>query len=135
MMPRLSATLASEKVRFLVAGVSTTLFSYALYLGLLQLLAPTPAYVLAYVAGIAWAYAVNSAWVFKGEWTWRGLAAYPLVYLAQAVVSIALFELLIRNFSLPAELVPMITIVAMLPVNYVLGRALVRRTSPGRDRP
>ena len=133
-MAKIAAAFLSEKARFLLAGASTTLFSYALYLGLLQVLAPTPAYVVAYVAGIAWAYAVNSIWVFGGQWTWRGLAAYPLVYAAQAVASIALFEILLRKLPIPVELVPLITIFAMLPVNYVLGRAVVRRTSPTRPR-
>jgi len=133
-MPTLAAALRSEKIRFLVAGLSTTVFSYAIYLGLLQILAPTPAYVVAYVAGIAWAYAVNSVWVFQSQWSWKGLAAYPLVYAVQAVASIALFELLLRKLSIRVELLPLITIVAMLPLNYALGRAVVRRTSPARSR-
>lgn len=129
-MAAMAAPLRSEKVRFLVAGASTTAFSYAIYLLLLQLLQPTPAYGVAYVAGIIWAYAINSVWVFRGAWSWRGLAAYPLVYLVQAVLSIMVFEVFRRHLPLPVELLPLVLIAVMLPVTYLLGRAIVRRTSP-----
>lgn len=128
-MRALAPILGSEKFRFLVAGATTTAFSYLLYLLLLLWIAPTPAYAISYVAGIVWAYSINSTWVFKGRWTWSGLAAYPLVYLVQAVVSFALFSLLLRQFRLPAAVAPLVTIVLMLPINYALGRKIVRRTS------
>ena len=125
----LHAALADSRVRYLLAGVSTTAFSYLLYVLLLWPLPPLPAYVLAYVAGIAWAYTVNSVWVFRGRWRWRGLAAYPLVYLAQALLSFALFALLVGRWGLHPLWAPLVTVVVMLPVGYWAGRAIVRLTS------
>jgi len=126
---RLALFLRSDKFRFLAAGVSTTAFSYLLYLALLLWLRPSPAYAVAYIAGVVWAYSVNSIWVFKGRWTWTGLATYPLVYAAQALCSFAIFVLLLGKFHLPAPVAPLVTIVLMLPINYILGREIVRRTS------
>lgn len=122
--------LANDKVRFLLGGASTTAFSYAVYWGLLQVLAPKPAYALAYAAGIGWSYVVTSRWVFRRTATWRGLFAFPLVYLAQAAVSFAVFVLLVDVAGLHPLLAPLVTVVLALPLTYLLGRAVVLRTSP-----
>jgi putative flippase GtrA len=119
----------SEKVRFVVAGITTTIFSYLLYLLLLLWLRPVPAYVVAYVAGIGWGYSVNSVWVFRRGWTWAGLVSYPLVYLIQAIVSFAVFSVLLDTLYFPPVVAPLILIVIMLPINYVLGKWIVYHTS------
>lgn len=129
MRAMLRAALADARIRYLIAGVSTTAFSYLLYLALLLAWPPLPAYAVAYVAGIVWAYSVNSVWVFRGRWRWRGLAAYPLVYLLQALLSFALFALLIERWGLDALWAPLVTVAVMLPVGYWAGRAIVYTTS------
>jgi len=127
--------LAHDKVRFVLAGGSTTAFSYLLYWGLLQVLTPKPAYALAYVAGIGWSYIVTSAWVFRRAPTWRGLAAFPLVYAVQAAVSFGVFVLLIDLAGLPPLLAPLATVILAMPLTYLLGRAVVNRTSPPAPSP
>lgn len=122
--------LADPRVRYLLAGASTTAFSYLLYVALLFWWRPLPAYAAAYVAGIAWAYTVNSLWVFGGRWTWRGLAAYPLVYALQAALSFALFALLVERWRMHPLWAPLVTVAVMLPVGYWAGRAIVYTTSP-----
>ena len=135
-MKRLGARLlARDKVRFLLAGGSTTAFSYLVYWGLLQVMAPKPAYAVAYVAGIGWSYVVTSTWVFRRVPTWRGLAAFPLVYLVQAAVSFGVFVLLIDVAGLHPLLAPLATVVVAMPLTYVLGRAVVNRTSPPTSSP
>lgn len=130
--------LDAEKFRFLIAGVTTTAFSYLLYLVLLRVLSPMVAYALAYVAGIVWGYTVNSLWVFRGRWTWTGLFAYPLVYALQAAAALVAFAVVVRLFGWPAQVAPLIVIVAMLPVSFLLGRRIVYHTSMrgmGRESP
>ena len=112
-MRSLDVMLSNDKLRFLLAGGSTTAFSYFLY-----------------VMGIAWSYSVNTVWVFRRRWTWRGLLAFPLVYVVQAGLSFVIFVLLIDRWSLPELLAPLATIVLMLPLTYLLGRAVIHRTSP-----
>lgn len=129
-----------ERLRFLLAGAGTTLFSYAIYLGLLWWWRPMPAYVVAYVAGIVFAYALNSRWVFRGRWTWSGLLLYPLVYVVQAAISFVLFALLIGRLGVPAALAPLLVVIIALPATYFLGKRIVYHTSrptpgPGDSRP
>ena len=129
-MRRIGALLSHDKVRFLLAGGSTTAFSYGLYALLLLSLHPKPAYALSYALGIVWSYSVNTVWVFRRKWTWRGLLSFPLVYVVQAGLSYLLFVLLLDRWSLPALAAPLVTIVLMLPLTYVLGRFVIHRTSP-----
>lgn len=120
------------KLRFLVAGASTTAFSYLLYLLLLLVVAPKPAFAIAYVAGIAWSYTACTLWVFRQPWRWRGLVAFPLVYLVQGVASYLLFLLFIDRMEISPLLAPILTTVVLLPVTFVVSRAVVGRTA---DRP
>ncbi len=124
------ALLGHDKIRFILAGGSTTAFSYALYALLLLCLQPKPAYGLSYALGIVWSYSVNTVWVFHRKWTWRGLLSYPMVYVVQAGLSYLIFVLLLDRWSLPALAAPLITIVLMLPLTYLLGRFVIQRTSP-----
>lgn len=117
----------AEKLRFLVAGGSTTAASYALYLGLLALdVPPMPAYVVSYVAGIVWSYAVNVLWVFRSRPHWRSFIRYPLVYVLQALASFALFPLLLQ-LGVARWAAPLLVTIVMLPATFLLSRAIVRR--------
>lgn len=128
---RVRRWLGGDKLRFVLAGGSTTAVSYALYLLLLALdLPPTPAYVIAYIAGIGWSYAVNALWVFRAPMHWRSFFRYPLVYLVQAVASVALFKLLIGPLAVAPWLAPLVVVVATIPLTYVLSRAIITRRPP-----
>lgn len=118
-----------ERFRFIAAGASTTVFSYLLYLLLLRVLPALTAYGIAYVAGIVWAYTVNTLWVFRGRWRWSGLVAYPLVYVVQALLSFTLFPVLIENFGVSPAFAPLLLLVLLVPVNFVLSKLIVYHTS------
>lgn len=119
--------LDAEKLRFVAAGGSTTAASYALYLGLLALdVRAMPAYVASYLAGIAWSYAVNALWVFRARLRWRSFIRYPLVYVLQAAASFALFPQML-GWGVARWAAPLVVTAIMLPLAYVLSRAIVRR--------
>lgn len=120
---------APRWLRFLATGASTTAFSYLLYLLLLQVLSAKIAYVVAYVAGIVWSYSFSATWVFGGRWTWRGLAAYPLVYLLQAGAAFALFSWLVDGLRISPVVAPLAAVVLLLPLNFLAGRWIVYHTS------
>lgn len=122
---------AGEKLRFLAAGGSTTLFSYVLYAGLLYLdIAPARAYLAAYVAGIVWSYLVNSWWVFKTPLTLGRFAKFPFVYLAQAAGSFLLFHVLHSMMHVHPLAVPIVITIAMVPLSYMLSRWILVGSQP-----
>lgn len=117
----------AEKLRFLVAGGSTTAVSYAVYLGLLAMGVPAmPSYVASYFTGIVWAYLVNVIWVFNARPGWRSLFRYPLVYVMQAVASFLLFPLLLE-LGVARWAAPLVVTLLLLPATFVLSRAIARR--------
>ena len=122
-----------EKIRFIVAGGSTTAFSYALYAALLFAdIAAGLAYGIAYVAGIGWAYVVNSRWVFKTPMTLAGLLKFPAVYVVQALASFALFHLLHGILRLDSLLVPLLVAAITIPLTYLISRHILTRQTPTR---
>lgn len=125
----------SDKARFLVAGGSTTAISYLAYALFLWVMDPKAAYALSYVLSIGWSYWVTSTWVFRRPLTWKGLLSFPLVYVVQALLSFLLFVVLLDRLLLPPLAAPLVTIILMLPLTYVLGRAVIHRTSPATPDP
>lgn len=119
-----------EIIRFVVGGGSTTVFSYAVYLALLQLsLAYMIAYPISFAAGVIWSYFVNSWFVFKRRPTIRGLIAFPIVYLVQLVLGTAVVYVAVSRIGLPAWAGPLVAIAATLPLTYVFSRLIITRTS------
>ena len=124
-----------EKLRFLVAGSTTTLACYLLYWALLLALDPRVAYAIAYVSGITLSYTLSSRWVFGREWTHKGLVAFALGYGVQALLSYLLFLALLAWTPLPAWLAPVVVTIVLLPLTFLMNRELVNRTSPPPELP
>ena len=108
-------------VRFLASGAFNTLLTYGLYLVALRFTSPGVAYTLVYALGIALAYALNRAFVFRAHTGWRSALAMPLIYLVQYVLSLAIVTLWVR-LGLSATLAPLPAIVLCMPVTYLLSR-------------
>jgi putative flippase GtrA len=117
-------------VRFLLSGAVNTGLTYLLYLGLLLVVPPAVAYTLAFVAGIALAYALSRAFVFQATGTRTTAALFPLVYVLQYLVSVVTVSIWVDVLHLDARLAPAVAIALTLPITYVLSRRLFlgRRT-------
>lgn len=114
--------------RFLVAGASNTLLTYALYLLLLGTLGHRLAYGVAYAAGIVLAYVLGRGFVFKRHAGWRTVLLTPLIYLLQFCVGLLVVELWVTVLGLRAEFAPLAAVAVTLPLTFVLSRwAFVRR--------
>jgi putative flippase GtrA len=113
-------------LRFVLGGALNTGLTYGLYLLLHQRLPYQVAYALAYVAGIVFAYGFNARFVFRVPLSWRGLFAYPLVYLVQYLASAVLLELLVTGMTMPAVFAPLLVSAVMLPLTFVMSRWVLR---------
>lgn len=123
-----------EIARFLVAGGSTTVISYAIYLALLYAsVTHLIAYPVSFIVGIAWSYVVNSRFVFQRRPTLRGLGAFPIVYLGQLVLGTVIVHAAITLAGFPPWAGPLLAIVATLPLTYLASRWLIAKTSPPLD--
>jgi putative flippase GtrA len=83
-------TVSKENIRrwvsFLVGGCLNTLLTYGIYLLLNMYMSYQKSYVIAYISGIVFSYLFNAQVVFNVKKSWKGLMAYPLVYLFQYVL-------------------------------------------------
>lgn len=113
-------------MRFLVMGGVNTLVAYAIYLLLLNWMRYEIAYTIGYAVGIAMAYALSAAFVFRQPLRKRSAVRFPLVYVAQFLVSLLLLRFAVEILHLPEWLALGFAVVLTIPVTFVLSRWVVR---------
>jgi len=118
--------ISTEAVRFVVGGGVNTLLSYAIYWLLLLRLSYPYAYTISYAAAILTGFAVNTHFVFRTEWSWRKLAAFPLIQILNYGLGLAVVTISIRYVGIDARLAPVIATAVVLPVTFILTRTLMR---------
>lgn len=119
--------LAGQGVRFLIGGGLNTLLSYAMYWMLLPWVPYIWAYTLSYALAILSGYAINTLFVFRTTWSWRRLAAFPLVHLANYLASLLVVWLAVSLFGVPTPVAPILATVLVLPLNFALTRKLIHQ--------
>jgi len=133
-MIRIGKTMDWQRwLRFLCGGVANTLSTYLLYLALIQMVPYQVAYFCAYLIGIVLAYWLNARFVFKVALSWKGLFAYPLVYLVQYLSAALLLEGLVRFVHVPPALGPLLVTVVLLPLTYVMNKVVLKVRPQGGD--
>lgn len=113
-------------LRFVIAGVVNTGLSVLVYQAALFVMPHGPAYVLAYLAGIAIAYMLYSRQVFDAPLGTKRFAAFVVFYLASLALGTVLNGVLIEGFGIIERLAIFITVALMLPVNYLGSRFCLR---------
>lgn len=116
-------------LRFVMAGAINAGLSVLVYQAALFVMPHGPAYVLAYLAGIAIAYVLYSRQVFDAPLGTTRFAAFAVFYVMSLAVGAVLNGVLIEVFGIIERLAIFITIALMLPVNY-LGSRFCLRAAP-----
>ena len=116
-----------EIARFLLAGMTTTVFSYAIYIFLLLMLPYMLAYVISYAAGIVFSYFINTHFVFRQRFSWKSFFQFPLVYAAQLVINLFVLWLAVDRFGIKPELAPIVAIIVSIPVTYFMSHAIIKK--------
>ena len=130
--PQLSATtgdpirnyrkMAGEFLRYLIMGGTNTIVAYAIYLLLLQWMRYEIAYSIGYAVGIVMAYALSAMFVFRQPMRKRSAMRFPLVYLAQFLISLGLLRLAVEVIHIPQWLALGFAVVLTIPVTFLLSR-------------
>jgi putative flippase GtrA len=113
-------------LRFLISGGLNTGLTYALYLALNQLIPYQAAYLVAYATGIVISYLLNARFVFRVSVSFRGLLAFPLVYVVQFLVSASLLALFVELDWLSETIAPLAAIALTIPVTYAASKFVLR---------
>lgn len=118
--------VSTEVVRFIVGGGVNTLLSYAIYWLLLLWLSYPYAYTVSYAAAILTGFAINTHFVFRTEWSWRKLAAFPLIQLLNYGLGLGTVTVSVKYLGIDARLAPIVATAVVLPITFVLTRTLMR---------
>lgn len=113
-------------LRFVIAGAVNAGLSVLVYQAALFVMPHGPAYVLAYLAGIAIAYVLYSRQVFDAPLGTRRFAAFAVFYVLSLAVGALLNGALIEMSGVDERLAIFITVALMLPVNYLGSRFCLR---------
>lgn len=119
--------LVGQAVRFLLSGAANTALTYAIYLLLLPALDYQRAYAVAFVSGIAFSYVMNVRFVFRVRANWRSAVLFPLVYLIQYLVGLAVLHVAIERLGIPREYALLASIAVSIPLTFLCSRLLLHR--------
>jgi putative flippase GtrA len=114
--------IAGEFMRFLLMGGMNTLVAYLIYLVLLNWIRYEIAYAIGYATGIVIAYWVGAAFVFRKPMRGRSALRFPLVYVAQFLVSAGILHVAVETMHLPHWLAFIVAVGLTIPVTFVLSR-------------
>ena len=121
-------------MRFLMSGGFNTALTYAIYLLLLQVAGFEVSYSIAYGTGVFLAFLLNRFFVFKSHSGFKSLLFFPLVYVAQYLVSLAILWVWIEKLGLSAKLGPLVAIIITIPITYLLSKLIFTPSTCHRGR-
>lgn len=117
----------TELGRFIFFGGVNTLIGYLVYSVLLLFVSYSVSYTIAYVIGIFVSYYFNSKFVFNQTLTLKKLLKYPSVYFIQYLSGLILIKVLVDFFSINKFIVPLIVIVANIPLTFITSRFIIKK--------
>lgn len=124
--PSTTRTLISEFARYLIMGTVNTIVAYAIYLFLLQWMRYEFAYTIGYTVGVLLAYGLSTAFVFRTPMRKRSAMRFPIVYVAQFLVSLVLLRLAVEVIHLPQWMALGFAVILTIPVTFLLSRWVLR---------
>lgn len=117
-----------EAFRFLIAGSFNTVVTYLIYLLLLRYLDYKIAFTISFLGGVCFTLFLHSYFVFKSVITLKNLLQFPLFYITQYAVGLALLFFLINYLEVDQRIAPLVNVVLLTPINFFISRWLF----PGR---
>lgn len=116
-----------EFLRFLLVGGVQTVLSYLFFLLLLLVLAYPVAYSVSYCSGIVLSYFLNTLFVFREKVRWSSFLKFPLVYLMQYLLGLALIWFFVRHLGIPPSWAMLGVIALTVPVTFLTSRFVLKK--------
>lgn len=115
-----------EALWFGIVGVGSTLFTYFVYIFIDNLLPPSVAYVIGYIAGIVLNYILNTTYTFKTNYSVKKLSYFILCHGINLTLSLVLLNLFIY-LGVSIDLAPIPMYVICIPINFIMVRHFLNR--------
>lgn len=115
-----------EALWFGIVGVGSTLFTYFVYIFIDNLLPPSVAYVIGYIAGIVLNYILNTTYTFKTNYSVKKLSYFILCHGINLTLSLVLLSLFIY-LGVSIDFAPIPMYVICIPINFIMVRHFLNR--------
>lgn len=112
---------------FLLVGAARTALSYALYLGLLQILSYRVAFTITYVVTLLCSIFINGTYVFRTQLTPVKGVRYAAVYCLNYVLGFGVLAFAITVLGMRETVAPLLVIVIMFPIGFLTERYALTR--------
>jgi putative flippase GtrA len=116
----------NEFARFLIVGLLNTIATYAIFVVFLMVLPYMESYSIAYVAGLAISYWLNSVFVFEKSVAKASPLSFVIVYLVQYLVGALLMWALVTQLSVPPKFGLAIVMLISAPATFVALRQVFK---------
>ena len=111
--------MIKKLIKFILAGLSNTIFSYIIYLVLLIFFNYLISYLISIFLSIIYAYKINTKFVFEVNSRSRYKSLFFVIYTIQILANIFLLKLSIDVFMLSKYIAPLLNIVIVSPITFV----------------
>ncbi len=113
---------SASVARYAIGGLINTLITYVLYLLLNIALPYHVAFLFSYLFGIVLSYFISSIFVFRVALSRIRFLSFPIVYIAQYLISASLLTGLIEGLTLHESVAPILVTIITIPITYALSK-------------
>lgn len=108
-------------VRFGIVGTGSTFIHYGLYLLLLRWFNPSISYTGGYIIGFFFNYVLTTYFTFRSKSSIKKAAGFSVCHIINYFLELGVLHLFLW-FGLEKQLAGIVTLVAVVPINYLILR-------------
>jgi putative flippase GtrA len=121
-----------EFARFILCGGVNTVLTYTIYVVCLLFMPYRLAYTFTFACGIMSSYFLNARFVFRQKLKWSKALQYPVAYLLQYFVGLALLYCLVELAHVSKFFAPFLVLLATIPLTFVMNRRVLKGSKKRR---
>lgn len=118
---RFSRNEIKHIVRFGIVGTASTFIHYGLYLLLLRWFNPSISYTGGYIIGFCFNYVLTTYFTFRSKSSIKKAAGFSVCHIINYFLELGVLHLFLW-FGLEKQLAGIVTLVAVVPINYLILR-------------
>lgn len=115
-----------EFIRFGIVGTISTAVHYGVYLILLNWINPSISYTAGYAVGFCVNYLLSTYFTFRTKTSIKKAAGFSVSHIINYFLELGVLNLLLW-FGMDKQLAGIITLVAVVPVNFILVRTSLKK--------
>ena len=120
--------MIDKLIKFILGGISNTIFSYLTYCLFLIFFNYKLSYFLCILASIIYTYQINTKLVFRIKSKLKIRSLYFVIYFIQIILGLFLLDIWVNKFLFSKFLAPILNIIFISPVFFLLSYCLSRKS-------